>query len=49
MDAIPIPRIGDINGATSMAPMMIATESVSNPMVAIVQDRITSKKKSNPG
>jgi hypothetical protein len=29
--------------------MMMATEFVSKPIVAIVQDRITSRKKSKPG
>jgi hypothetical protein len=49
MDAMPMPRMGDMSGATNMAPMIMATESVNRPIVAIVQERITSRKKSKPG
>ena len=36
IEASPRPRIGDINGATNMAPMIVATESISKPKVAII-------------
>jgi hypothetical protein len=49
MEARPMPRIGDINGATSMAPMITATEFVNNPSVAMLVESTTSRKKSNPG
>jgi len=49
MDARPNPIIGDISGATNMAPIMTAGESVINPSVAMALERITSKKKSNFG
>ena len=38
--------IGDINGATSIAPMIMAGESVINPMVAMLHESTTSRKKS---
>ncbi|MCJ7624955.1 MAG: hypothetical protein MUO76_15750 [Anaerolineaceae bacterium] len=41
--------IGDINGATSMAPMITAAESVINPKVAMVQDKMIKRKKSKLG
>ena len=44
IEARPIPMTGDINGATSIAPMMTAGESVINPRVAILVERMTIKK-----
>jgi hypothetical protein len=41
--------IGDMRGATNIAPMMTAGESVIKPKVAILQDNTTNKKKSKPG
>jgi hypothetical protein len=41
--------IGDIKGATNIAPMITAGESVISPKVAMLQDNTTNKKKSNPG
>jgi len=49
IEASPKPMIGDINGATNIAPIMTAGESVINPRVAIALERITSRKKSNFG
>ena len=46
IDDMPIPMIGDMSGATNMAPMMTAGESVTNPSVAILQDNTTNRKKS---
>lgn len=48
MDASPIPIRGDIKGATNMAPMITAGEFVISPNVAMLHDRITSRKKSYP-
>jgi hypothetical protein len=47
--ASPIPMIGDINGASSIAPIITAGELVIRPRVAMLHERMTSKKKSNPG
>ena len=38
MEAMPIPMIGDIRGATSIAPMITAGESVIKPKVDIMLD-----------
>lgn len=46
IDAIENPRIGDMRGATSIAPMITAEESMMSPRVAIVQDRTIRTKKS---
>lgn len=43
-EASETPRMGDINGATSMAPMITAAEFSSRPSVAITQDRRTRTK-----
>ncbi len=48
-DASPMPMMGDIKGATSIAPMMTAAELVTSPEVAMAQDSTTSRKKSKPG
>ncbi len=45
-DARPSPMIGDMSGATSIAPMMTAAELVIKPDVAIAQDNTTSNRKS---
>ena len=44
MDANPIPMMGDIKGATNIAPMITAGEFVIKPSVAILVERMTSKK-----
>jgi len=46
MDAMPTPMIGDMRGATNIAPMMTAGESVINPRVAILHESTASRKKS---
>ncbi len=43
-DASDNPRMGDMSGATSIAPIMTAAELVIKPNVAIVQERKMSKK-----
>ena len=48
-DANPTPTIGVIIGATSIAPIITADESVIRPKVAILLDKNTRRKKSNPG
>ncbi len=42
-------RMGDIRGATSMAPITTAVELVIKPKVAILVDKTTRKKKSKFG
>ncbi len=49
MEARPIPMIGDMSGATSMAPIIVAGESISKPSVAIVAESSTKRKKSKLG
>ena len=49
MEPSPSPIIGDISGATSIAPMMTAGELVIRPIVAMLHDNTTSTKKSMPG
>ena len=44
IEASPIPIMGDINGATSIAPIMTAGELVIKPRVAILVERMTSRK-----
>jgi hypothetical protein len=44
IEARPIPIMGDINGATNIAPMMTAGELVIKPRVAILVERMTSRK-----
>ena len=49
MDPMPNPMIGDISGATSIAPMMVAGESISSPSVAMILESSTKRKKSKSG
>ena len=49
IEARPMPKMGDINGATSIAPMMTAAELVSKPSVAMLLESTTNRKKSKPG
>ena len=44
IDARPKPSKGDMSGATSMAPIMVAAELINRPNVAIVAERTTSTK-----
>jgi hypothetical protein len=46
MDDMPTPIIGDMSGATNMAPIITAGELVINPSVAMLQDNTTNRKKS---
>ena len=43
IDANPMPIMGDISGATSIAPMMMAGELTNNPIVAMMLDKITNR------
>ena len=44
MEPRPTPRMGDMRGATTIAPMMTAGESLISPRVAIAPERTTKKK-----
>jgi len=44
IDPKPTPRMGDIRGATSIAPMITAGESFINPSVAIALESTTRRK-----
>ncbi len=48
-EASPMPMMGDMRGASNMAPMITAAELVIKPRVAMLQDKITRRKKSKPG
>jgi hypothetical protein len=41
--------MGDMSGATNMAPMITAVELDNKPKVAMVQERMINRKKSYPG
>ena len=49
IEAIPKPMMGDIKGATNIAPIITAGELTSSPRVAITLESNTNKKKSKSG
>ena len=49
IEPIPNPTMGDMRGATSIAPIIVAGESMSSPKVAITLESRTRRKKSKSG